>query len=85
MPVVPMFHVNAWGLPYAAAMAGAKLVMPGPRLDGASLHGLIRGEGVSMTAGVPTVWMGLLDWVEARRKRWRRSAAWASAAPPARR
>ncbi|RYC33771.1 long-chain-fatty-acid--CoA ligase [Lichenibacterium minor] len=66
MPVVPMFHVNAWGLPYAAAMAGAKLVMPGPRLDGASLHGLVRGEGVTMTAGVPTVWMGLLDWVEAR-------------------
>jgi acyl-CoA synthetase (AMP-forming)/AMP-acid ligase II len=66
MPVVPMFHVNAWGLPYAAAMAGAKLVMPGPRLDGASLHGLIRGEGVTVTAGVPTVWMGLLDWVEAR-------------------
>ena len=66
MPVVPMFHVNAWGLPYASAMAGAKLVMPGPRLDGASLHGLVRGEGVTMTAGVPTVWMGLLDWVEAR-------------------
>ena len=66
MPVVPMFHVNAWGLPYAAAMAGAKLVMPGPRLDGASLHGLIRSEGVTMTAGVPTVWMGLLDRVEAR-------------------
>ena len=66
MPVVPMFHVNAWGLPYASAMAGAKLVMPGPRLDGASLHGLVRGEGVTLTAGVPTVWMGLLDWVEAR-------------------
>ncbi|WP_237477660.1 long-chain fatty acid--CoA ligase [Lichenibacterium dinghuense] len=66
MPVVPMFHVNAWGLPYAAAMAGAKLVMPGPRLDGASLHGLIRDEGVTLTAGVPTVWMGLLDHVEAR-------------------
>ena len=66
MPVVPMFHVNAWGLPYAAAMAGAKLVMPGPRLDGASLHGLIQGEGVTATAGVPTVWAGLLDWAEAR-------------------
>ncbi len=66
MPVVPMFHVNAWGLPYAAAMAGAKLVMPGPRLDGASLHGLVQREGVTLTAGVPTVWMGLLDHVEAR-------------------
>lgn len=66
MPVVPMFHVNAWGLPYAAAMAGAKLVMPGPRLDGESLHDLIRHEGVTLTAGVPTVWMGLLDRVEAR-------------------
>ncbi len=66
MPVVPMFHVNAWGLPYASAMAGAKLVMPGPRLDGASLLGLIRQEGVTVTAGVPTVWMGLLDHVEAR-------------------
>ena len=66
LPVVPMFHVNAWGLPYAAAMAGAKLVMPGPRLDGESLHGLIRREGVTLTAGVPTVWLGLLDWVEAR-------------------
>ena len=66
MPVVPMFHVNAWGLPYAAAMAGAKLVMPGPRLDGASLSNLIRTEGVTMTAGVPTVWLGLLDHVDAR-------------------
>lgn len=66
MPVVPMFHVNAWGLPYAAAMAGAKLVMPGPRLDGASLLGLIGREGVTLTAGVPTVWMGLLDHAEAQ-------------------
>ncbi len=64
MPVVPMFHVNAWGFPYAAAMAGSKLVMPGPRLDGASLHGLIRQEGVTNTAGVPTVWTSLLDWVD---------------------
>ena len=63
MPVVPMFHVNAWGLPYAAVLVGAKLVLPGPRLDPVSLHGLITTEGVTMTAGVPTVWMGLLDWV----------------------
>ena len=66
MPVVPMFHVNAWGFPYASAMMGAKLVLPGPRLDGESLHGLIGGEGVTITAGVPTVWMSLLDRVEAR-------------------
>ncbi|WP_043837023.1 long-chain-fatty-acid--CoA ligase [Muricoccus aerilatus] len=63
MPVVPMFHVNAWGLPYAAPMVGAKLVLPGPKLDGASLHALIEEEGVTFTAGVPTVWMALLDWM----------------------
>lgn len=65
MPVVPMFHVAAWGLPYAAPLVGAKLVMPGPRLDGASLHDLITCENVTCTAGVPTVWMALLDWAEA--------------------
>jgi len=65
LPVVPMFHVNAWGLPYAAPMVGAKLVLPGPNLDGASLHALFEAEGVTMTAGVPTVWMGLLDWMDA--------------------
>src|SRR5213596_2064138 len=52
LPVVPMFHVNAWGIPYAAAMAGAKLVLPGPNLDGASLFQLLEGEGVTLTAGV---------------------------------
>ena len=65
MPVVPMFHVGAWGMPYAAPMVGAKLVLPGPRLDGASLQGLITSETVTCTAGVPTVWMAMLDWVEA--------------------
>ena len=65
MPVVPMFHVAAWGMPYAAPMVGARLVLPGPRLDGASLQSLISGEGVTCTAGVPTVWMAMLDWVEA--------------------
>ncbi|XOT95423.1 AMP-binding protein, partial [Alcaligenes pakistanensis] len=64
-PIVPMFHVNAWGLPYAALMVGAKLVLPGPKLDGASLHTLFENEGVTMTAGVPTVWLGLLDWMQA--------------------
>ena len=60
-PVVPMFHVNAWGLPYAAAMNGAKLVFPGAALDGASVYALFEQEGVTFSAGVPTVWMGLLD------------------------
>ncbi|MET3354062.1 UNVERIFIED_ORG: fatty-acyl-CoA synthase [Xanthobacter viscosus] len=63
-PIVPMFHVNAWGLPFAAPMVGAKLVLPGAHLDGASLHALFEGEGVSFTAGVPTVWLGLLDWMD---------------------
>lgn len=64
MPVVPMFHVNAWGLPYAAAMVGARLVLPGPRLDGESLAHLIVDEKVTMAAGVPTIWMGLLNALE---------------------
>ena len=55
-----MFHVNAWGIPYAAAMTGAKLVMPGPPLDGASLTELLAAEAVTMTAGVPTIWLALL-------------------------
>jgi len=63
-PIVPMFHVNAWGLPFAAPMVGAKLVLPGAHLDGASLHALFEGEGVTFTAGVPTVWLGLLDWMD---------------------
>ena len=61
MPVVPMFHVNAWGLPYAAPMVGASLVMPGRHLDGASVHKLMNAERVTFTAGVPTVWMGLMQ------------------------
>jgi fatty-acyl-CoA synthase len=60
LPVVPMFHVNAWGLPYIACMVGAKLVFPGPALDGKSLYELIEGEQVTLSAGVPTVWQGLL-------------------------
>ena len=64
MPVVPMFHVNAWGIPYAATMAGAKLVMPGMKMDGESLHELVDGERVTLSAGVPTVWLGLLDYLE---------------------
>ncbi|WP_157138709.1 long-chain fatty acid--CoA ligase [Asticcacaulis biprosthecium] len=61
MPVVPMFHVNAWGVPYSAALAGARLVMPGPRLDGPGLLEIIRAEGVTVSAGVPTIWMNLLN------------------------
>ena len=64
LPVVPMFHVNAWGIPYAAPMAGAKLVLPGPNLDGASLLELFDNEKVTMTAGVPTVWLALLQHLE---------------------
>ena len=60
LPVVPMFHVNAWGLPYAAALTGCKLVFPGPNMDGKSLYELFEGEKVSFAAGVPTVWQMLL-------------------------
>ena len=65
LPVVPMFHVNAWGIPYAAALTGTSLVMPGRHLDGPSLHRLLNEERVTMTAGVPTVWMGLLQHLRA--------------------
>ena len=60
LPVVPMFHVNAWGIPYSAAMIGAKLVFPGAALDGKSVYELIEAEGVTFAAGVPTVWQMLL-------------------------
>ena len=69
LPVVPMFHVNAWGIPYAAAMSGAKLVFPGPKLDGASLHELFMSEKVTLSLGVPTVWLGLLQYLEQNGKR----------------
>ncbi len=61
LPVVPMFHVNAWGLPFACAMVGAKQVFPGPHLDPASLLELFQQERVTITAGVPTIWLGLLE------------------------
>ncbi len=63
LPIVPMFHVNAWGTPYAAPMSGATLAMPGPRLDGASLYKLIWEAGVTYAAGVPTVWLGLQQYL----------------------
>ncbi|KAF1697677.1 3-(methylthio)propionyl-CoA ligase [Pseudoxanthomonas koreensis] len=63
--VVPMFHVNAWSMPYAAAMSGARLVLPGPALDGASVYALLRDEQVTLALGVPTVWLMLLQHVSA--------------------
>ncbi|MEO7008966.1 MAG: 3-(methylthio)propionyl-CoA ligase [Caldimonas sp.] len=86
LPVVPMFHVNAWGLPYAACMTGAKLVFPGPGLDGKSLYELFESEKVTLSAGVPTVWQGLLGYVEANGYKFstmRRTVIGGSACPPA--
>ena len=64
LPIVPMFHANAWGLPYAAPLCGAKLVMPGALLDGQSVHQLIEAEQANLLAGVPTVWLMLLGYLE---------------------
>lgn len=64
LPIVPMFHVNAWGLPYSAPLVGAKLVLPGAALDGRSLYELFEAEGVTNSAGVPTVWLGLIDYMK---------------------
>lgn len=64
LPVVPMFHVNAWGVPYTALLLGMKLVLPGPGLDGKNLHEMIVNEGVTYALGVPTVWLNLLAYVE---------------------
>jgi acyl-CoA synthetase (AMP-forming)/AMP-acid ligase II len=86
LPVVPMFHVNAWGLPYGAAMTGAKLVFPGAALDGKSVYELIESEGVTMAAGVPTVWLGLLNHVALHGLKFstmRRTVIGGSACPPA--
>jgi len=85
MPVVPMFHVNAWGSPYASAMVGARMVMPGPGLDGVSLVNLIDGHRVNVALGVPTIWLGLLG--EARKSGSRlesleRTVVGGSACPP---
>ena len=64
MPVVPMFHVNAWGMPFSATAAGAKQVFPGPSPEPEDIARLIEEEGVTLTAGVPTVWLGLLEYME---------------------
>jgi len=65
LPVVPMFHANAWGMPFAAVMNGAKMVMPGPHLDPASLVDLFQRERVTITGGVPTIWMSVLQYLDA--------------------
>jgi len=69
-PVVPMFHANAWGLPYVAALVGAKLVFPGPHLDAENLLDLFTKESVTMSAGVPTIWLNLLQTIESSPQRW---------------
>jgi acyl-CoA synthetase (AMP-forming)/AMP-acid ligase II len=86
LPVVPMFHVNAWGLPYSCAIVGCKLVMPGPHMDGKSLYELFEAEGVTFSAGVPTVWLGLLTYVKANQRKFssfKRTVIGGSACPPA--
>jgi len=86
LPVVPMFHVNAWGIPYASSITGAKLVFPGAALDGKSVYELIEGEGVTMAAGVPTVWLALLNHMAAGGLRFAtlsRTVIGGSACPPA--
>jgi fatty-acyl-CoA synthase len=86
LPVVPMFHVNAWGIPYSAAMTGAKLVFPGPALDGRSIWELLESESVTFAAGVPTVWQGLLAYMKPDRltfRSLRRTVIGGSACPPA--
>ena len=65
--VVPLFHVNAWGIPYAGAMCGAKLVLPGPNLTGENIWRLLREEHCNFSVGVPTVWLGLFDYIERNR------------------
>ncbi|GIW25692.1 long-chain fatty acid--CoA ligase [Meiothermus sp.] len=71
LPVVPMFHVLAWGLPYTGVMVGSKLVLPGPHLDAVSLLDLFESERVNKTAGVPTIWLGVLQALEKEPTRWR--------------
>lgn len=87
LPVVPLFHVNAWGIPYSVLMAGAKLVMPGPKMgDGESLYELMDSEDVSLALGVPTVWLALLQYTEKAGKRLdklRRSIVGGAAVPRA--
>jgi fatty-acyl-CoA synthase len=71
LPVVPMFHANGWGIPSAATMAGARQVLPGANLDAQSLLDLLAGQNVTRAAGVPTVWLGLLDLLDRHPERWK--------------
>ncbi len=86
LPVVPMFHVNAWGLPYSVLLSGAKMVFPGPSLDGKSLYELFESEKVTFSAGVPTVWLGLLTYMAQNNLKFssfKRTVIGGSACPPA--
>ncbi|MEK0429136.1 MAG: hypothetical protein RL001_1663 [Pseudomonadota bacterium] len=86
LPVVPMFHVNAWGLPYSVMLTGAKMVFPGPALDGKSIYELFEQEGVTFSAGVPTVWLGLLTYTAQNNLKFstfKRTVIGGSACPPA--
>ena len=86
LPVVPMFHVNAWGIPYSAALTGAKLVFPGPGMDGKSVYEMIENEGVTYAAGVPTVWQMLLMHMKPNGLKFstlKRTVIGGSACPPA--
>ncbi|MEY4766645.1 MAG: hypothetical protein RI907_3318 [Pseudomonadota bacterium] len=86
LPVVPMFHVNAWGLPYSSAMIGCRLVLPGHHLDGASLYNLFEDEKVTFSAGVPTIWLGLINHAKTNNLKFstfKRTVIGGSACPPA--
>ena len=86
LPVVPMFHVNAWGIPYSAALTGCKLVFPGPAMDGKSIYELIEAEKVSYAAGVPTVWQMMLGHMKPAGLKFstlKRTVIGGSACPPA--
>ena len=86
LPVVPMFHVNAWGIPYSAALTGCKLVFPGPALDGKSIYELIESEKVTYAAGVPTIWQMLLGHMKPAGLKFstlKRTVIGGSARPPA--
>ena len=86
LPVVPMFHVNAWGLPYSAAMTGCKMVFPGPAMDGKSIFELIESEKVNFAAGVPTVWQMMLSHMQSNGLKFstlKRTVIGGSACPPA--
>ncbi|KQX01324.1 long-chain fatty acid--CoA ligase [Massilia sp. Root418] len=86
LPVVPMFHVNAWGLPYSVPLSGAKMVFPGAALDGKSLYELFEAEQVTFSAGVPTVWLGLINFMlqnQLKFSSFRRTVIGGSACSPA--